>query len=304
MKTTPITTTDLESSVIAVPPLCRDAHMRVDAAENTRLIRHIESGGVFSLLYGGNANFYNIALSEYDEVLGMLAQAASKQTHVIPSVGPFYGMAMDQAEIIAKHRYPTAMLLPTVAVSSPKGVEQAVLRIAEKAGVPLVLYVKDPGYVTAREVKNLVQAGVISWIKYAVVRADPAEDALLREIVDSVDRSLVVGGIGEQPTLAHWHHFGLRTFTSGCVCVAPRRSQELLKALHAGDFTRAEEIRVQFQKLEDLRNDHGPIPVLHTAVAEAGVARTGPMLPLLTELAEDLRERIKQAALETLAWNA
>jgi dihydrodipicolinate synthase/N-acetylneuraminate lyase len=304
MKTAPITIKDLESSVIAVPPLCRDERLRVDASENARLIRHIEGGGVSTLLYGGNANFYNIALSEYDEVLGLLAQTAAGGTHVIPSVGPFYGTAMDQAEMIARHRYPTAMLLPTVAVSSPKGVEQAVLRIAEKAGVPLVLYVKDPGYVTAQEVKNLVNAGVISWIKYAVVRTDPAQDDLLQAIVDSVDRSLVVGGIGEQPAIAHWHHFGLRTFTSGCVCVAPRRSQELLHALHAGDFARAEEIRVRFQSLEDLRNDHGPIPVLHTAVAEAEIARTGPMLPLLTDLPDDLKKKIRQAAQETLAWNA
>lgn len=303
MKTAPLTTADLENSVIAVPPLCRDAELRVDAGENARLIRHIESGGVSILLYGGNANFYNISLAEYDGVLDVLSKAAGPNTCVIPSVGPFYGTAMDHAEVLSRHRFPTAMLLPTVAVSSPKGVEQAVLRISEKAGIPLVLYVKDPGYVTAKEVKNLVDAGVISWIKYAVVRTDPAEDDLLQSIVDVVDRSVVVGGIGEQPALAHWHHFGLRTFTSGCVCVAPSRSQELLRALHTGDFKRAEEIRVRFQSLEDLRNLHGPIPVLHTAVHEAGIAKTGPMMPLLCELPDELRGRIRDAALGTLAWN-
>jgi dihydrodipicolinate synthase/N-acetylneuraminate lyase len=304
MKTTPITTADLEGSVISVPPLCRDAALQVDAAENAKLIRHIESGGVSTLLYGGNANFYNIALGEYERVLTVLEEAAAANTWIVPSVGPFYGTAMDQAAVLARHRFPTAMLLPTLAVSSPKGVEDAVLRISEKAGIPIVLYVKDPGYVTAREVKNLVDAGVISWIKYAVVRADPAKDDLLQSIVDVVDRSIVVGGIGEQPALAHWHTFGLRTFTSGCVCVAPKRSQELLGALHTGDFVRAEAIRIAFQKLEDLRNSHGPIPVLHTAVAEAGIAHTGPMLPLLSELSPDLRSTIREAARHTLEWNA
>jgi dihydrodipicolinate synthase/N-acetylneuraminate lyase len=304
MKTTPITPADLEASVIAVPPLCRDAHLRVHPAENAKLIRHIEKGGVSTLLYGGNANFYNIALGEYEGVLSVLAEAAGTNTCVIPSVGPFYGTAMDQAAILSRHQFPTAMLLPTLAVSSPKGVEEAVLRISEKAGIPLVLYVKDPGYVTAREVSNLVKAGVISWIKYAVVRAKPEQDDLLQSIVDCVDRSIVVGGIGEQPTLAHWHHFGLRTFTSGCVCVAPRRSQELLQSLHAGNFTRAEEIRTGFCPLEDLRNSHGPIPVLHAAVAEAGVADTGPLLPLLSELSSELRGEISKAAAMTLAWNA
>jgi dihydrodipicolinate synthase/N-acetylneuraminate lyase len=211
---------------------------------------------------------------------------------------------MDQAAILAKRKFPTAMLLPTLAVSTPKGVESAVLKFVERAGIPAVLYIKDDGYVNLQVVVNLVKAGVISWIKYAVVRKDPSVDPLLRSIVDNVDPSIVVGGIGEQPTLAHWHGFGLRTFTSGCVCVAPRRSQELLGALHRGDFTAAESIRLRFEELENLRNAHGPIPVLHAAVAHAGVAQTGPMLPLLSELSDSLHAEIKAAATNTLHWNA
>jgi dihydrodipicolinate synthase/N-acetylneuraminate lyase len=303
MKTTPSSKADLEKSVIAVPPLCRDANLKGCAAENTKLIKHIEAGGVSTLLYGGNANFYNISLGEYDEVLSMLEHAAAADTWVIPSVGPFYGTAMDQAAILARHKFPTAMLLPTVAVSSPKGVEQAVRRFSEKAGIPVVLYIKDAGYVNLEVVKNLVNAGVISWIKYALVRPDPAEDPLLRSIVDSIDPSIVVGGIGEQPVLAHWHGFGLRTFTSGCVCVAPKRSQEMLTSLHAGNFARAEEIRQGFLPLEDLRNNHGPIPVLHTAVEEAGIAKTGPLLPLVSELNGELHSTIKAAATRILHWN-
>ena len=304
MKTSKITRNDLERSVIAVPPLCRDAGLRVDAVENKRLISHIESGGVSSLLYGGNANFYNIALSEYEETLDILEESAGANTWIIPSVGPFFGNAMDQASILAKRKFPTAMLLPTLAVSTPKGVETAILKFVEKAGIPAVLYIKDDGYVNLQVVVNLVNAGVISWIKYAVVRQDPSTDPLLRSIVDNVDPSIVVGGIGEQPTLAHWHGFGLKTFTSGCVCVAPRRSQELLHALHRGDFVTAESIRSGFERLENLRNSHGPIPVLHAAVSHAGVAQTGPMLPLLSELNDSLHSEIESAAKSTLEWNA
>ena len=304
MKTSKITKHDLERSVIAVPPLCRDAQLKVDATQNKLLIKHIESGGVSSLLYGGNANFYNISLAEYDETLNVLEAAAGAETWIIPSVGPFFGNAMDQAAILAKRKFPTAMLLPTMAVSSPTGVETAILKFVEKAGIPVVLYIKDDGYVNLQVVMNLVKAGVISWIKYAVVRPDTSADPLLRSIVDNVDPSIVVGGIGEQPTLVHWHGFGLRTFTSGCVCVAPRRSQELLSALHRGDFNTADSIRAGFEGLENLRNAHGPIPVLHSAVAHAGVAQTGPMLPLLSELSDALHHEIAAAAKSTLHWNA
>ena len=302
MKTT-FTTADLHASVIAVPPLCRDASLKTDAVENAKLIRHIERGGVSTLLYGGNANFYNIAPSEYAAVLDQLEAAAAPETWIVPGVGPYFGTMMDQAALLATRKFPTAMVLPTLAVSTPEGVRAAVMRFVEKAGIPAVLYVKDEKYVTVEVVKSLVAAGVISWIKYAVVRHNPAVDPLLRAIVDSVDPALVVSGIGEQPAITHWREFGVRAFTSGCVCVAPRRSQEMLAALRAGDFARAEEIRARFNSLEALRNAHGPIPVLHHAVDLAGLAATGPALPLMADLSEEVRDEISPVAAGLLGWN-
>jgi dihydrodipicolinate synthase/N-acetylneuraminate lyase len=195
------------------------------------------------------------------------------------------------------------MLLPTVAVSSPDGVHAAVLKIVEKLGKPIVLYIKDPGYVTLDVVKSLVGAGVISWIKYAVVRDDPANDDLLAGLVQTVDPALIVSGIGEQPAIVHWQKFGVKAYTSGCVCVAPRRSQEMLLALQSGDFALADSLRAHFNTLETLRNTHGPIPVLHHAVALAGIAATGPALPLVKNLGDDLLDEILPAAEGLLAWN-
>ena len=303
MKTT-ITTADLRASVIAVPPLCRDENLRSCPPENAKLLRHIEAGGVSTLLYGGNANFYNIALSEYEAVLDELEAAAAPDTLIVPSVGPYFGTAMDQAAILARKKFPTAMLLPTLAVSTPDGVRAAVLRIVEKLGRPIVLYIKDAVYVTLDVVKSLVDAGAISWIKYAVVRPDPAEDEWLAALVGTVDPALIVSGIGEQPAIAHWTKFGIRAFTSGCVCVAPRRSQEMLVALQAGDLAKAGAIREKFNLLELLRNAHGPIPVLHHAVAQAGIAETGPALPLMHDLDPAKVTRIAEAARLLRAWNA
>src|SRR5204863_7075315 len=92
-------------------------------------------------------------------------------------------------------------------------------------------------------------------------------------------------------------------FTAGCVCVAPNRSQEMLLALQAGDLKKAEAIRAKFTRLEDLRNSHGPIQVLHHAVKLAGIADTGPQIPLLTELDAAKLGAIEAAAKETLAWS-
>ena len=293
---------DLHASVIAVPPLCRDAGLEINAAENARLIRHIESGGVSTLLYGGNANFYNIALSEYEAVLDNLEDAAAEQTWVVPSVGPYYGMMLDQAAILARRRFPAAMVLPASAISTPAGVRRGIADFVERAGIPAVLYIKDDNYVTVETVKALLNDGAIAWIKYAVVRPDPANDPLLRALVDAVDPALIVSGMGEQPVMTQWQSFGLRAFTSGCVCIAPGRSQEMLEALREGDLARAAEIRKQFDLLEQVRNAYGPIAVLHHAVALAGVAHTGPSLPLLAELAPEVQNQIAAAACSLLKW--
>src|SRR5678815_1820360 len=132
---------DLTGSVIAVPPLCRNTLLEPDKAENAKVIRHIEAGGVSTLLYGGNANFYNISLSEYESVLDLLENAAGPRTWIVPSVGPYFGMMMDQAAVLARRKYPTAMILPASAITSPEGVRVAVLRFVEKAGIPAVLYI-------------------------------------------------------------------------------------------------------------------------------------------------------------------
>lgn len=297
MKTTPVTTADLRSSVIAVPPLCRNADLSLNRAENGRLIRHLHQGGIRTLLYGGNANLYNLALSEFDSLLGMLTELCPEEDlWVVPSVGPMYGTAMDQAAILRNHRFPTAMLLPTLFPSKPAGVATAVRHFVERSGMKAVLYIKDENYITPELAAGLVNDGLISWIKYAVVKPNPAEDAYLSKLITLVDPKYIVSGIGEQPAIVHLRDFGITGFTAGCVCIAPKLSMDLLRAIDAGDFAKAEAIREIFRPLEDLRNAHSPILVLHHAVALAGVADTGPVLPLLTELPAELLPAIEQVA--------
>src|ERR1700683_1397411 len=120
---TSLTSERLASSVLAVPPLCRNADLTLNEKENAKLIRYLEAGGISTLLYGGNANFYHIPLSEYDQVLSFLENSAAAQTLVIPSVGPMFGTMMDQVRIVRKHRFPTVMVLPVQGPTTSKGVE-------------------------------------------------------------------------------------------------------------------------------------------------------------------------------------
>lgn len=303
MKTTPVTFDDLAASVLAVPPLARQDDLSLHRDANRELVQYLERGGVTTLLYGGNANFYNVALSEYAAVLEMLIDVASDASWVIPSVGPAYGTMMDQATVLRDLNFPTAMVLPATAAATPEGVETGLRRFAERFGKPIVVYLKFEGYLTVEGVRRLVEDGVVSAIKYAVVRNDPSVDPYLSGLCDAIDRRYLVSGIGERPAIAHLRDFGLAGFTSGSVCVAPRASMRLLDALRRGAYEDAAEIRARFLPLEDLRDEINPIRVLHDAVTTAGIADMGPILPLTSNLRQADRDRVAPVAKELAAYD-
>ena len=303
MQTTPVTPEQLNSSVIAVPPLARDSDLKINSVENAQIIRHIESGGVSTLLYGGNANFYHIALSEYAAALEMLVSESAEDTLIVPSVGPAYGTMMDQATVLDDFDFPTVMVLPMQGLTTDAGVAAGFRKFVEAHGKPAVLYIKFEGYLESETVAQLVDEGLVSWIKYAIVRKDPANDNYLSRLVDLVDPRLIVSGIGEQPAITHLTQFKINGFTSGCVCVRPDLSQKMLQGLNSGDLETAEAIRGIFRPLEDLRNEINPIRVLHEAVSLAGIAETGPALPLLSQLDEADASRVGEAAKKLLKWS-
>lgn len=301
MDTKPISSARLASSVIAVPPLARDAKGIICAKENERIVRWLENGGVTTLLYGGNAVLYHIRLSEYANLLEILKKAAGPSTLIVPSVGPAYGTMMDQVPILREFDFPTVMVLPQKEIADANGIATGIRRFAEAYGKPIVLYLKHDRWLPPATVGALFRDGLLSWIKYAVVLDNPSVDPYLSEVLQQAPREIVVSGIGEQPAIIHMRDFGVISYTSGCVCVAPKLSTAMLNAIHAGDFAKAEQIRTQFCGLEDLRNGIQPIRVLHQAVASAGIASTGPMQPMLGELSAEQAARVGAASLELLA---
>lgn len=303
MRTGPVTPDLLRASVIAVPPLAREDDYSISVDENRKIIEHIEEGGVGTLLYGGNANLYHIRPDEYGCLLQIVAGAADEETLVIPAVGPAYGTMMAQALSLAESGFPTVMVLPMQGLTTSEGVVEGLSHFARAFGRPIVLYIKNPGYLEPEDAARLVEAGHVSFIKYAIVRDDPAEDPYLARLVEVVDPAIIVSGIGEQPAIIHREQFRLTGFTSGCVCVNPSLSQAMLEALNAGDLARAETIRSLFLPLEDLRNSINPVRVLHEAIELTGIAYSGPHLPLLSQLADTERTTVGEAARNLLQLN-
>jgi 4-hydroxy-tetrahydrodipicolinate synthase len=215
-------------------------------------------------------------------MLDQIIDAAPAQAWVAPSIGPDYGKARDQVALIRDRRFPTAMLLPSSGPLTPKGVANGVRRLTEAFGAPLILYLKSDDYLTIDELRRLMNESLVCGVKYAIPRENALADDYLRAIVESCGTDRIISGIGERPAIDHWRGFGIHSFTSGSVCIAPRLSLAMLAAMNAGRFEDAEQIREHFLALEQLRDEHSPIRVLHYAVAAAKIADTGPLTPLLS----------------------
>jgi dihydrodipicolinate synthase/N-acetylneuraminate lyase len=304
MKTTPVTPDDLRG-VFAVPPLCRKAGAGrpLDFAENDRLVRHMTSGGLTRLLYGGNAFLYHVTLAEYGELLDWLS---GLEGWAIPSVGPSFGRAIDQASLLRRHRFPAVMALPCGDPRDAAGLAAGMREIAASAGTSLILYLKSedgfgPDPMAGLDaVARLVDEGLCVAIKYAVVRKDPGVDPYLGALLERVDRQRVVSGIGERPAIVHMSRFGLPGFTTGSGCIAPSLTSALFEACVRRDWDAAEALRTLFLPLEDRRDAFGPARVLHAATELASLAKTGPIPPFVTALAEDQRAALEPVARELL----
>jgi dihydrodipicolinate synthase/N-acetylneuraminate lyase len=208
---------------------------------------------------------------------------------------------MDQAAVLRDFPFRTAMVLPHQGLNTPDGVATGLSHFAEAFGKPIVVYIKADGYLTPALTASLVRDGIVSWIKYAIVRPDPADDSFLTELLQHVDPGMVVSGMGEQPVIHHLRDRKLSGFTTGCGCVAPRLSAAMLEACRAGNWDEAERIRKVFEPLEDLRNEINPVRILHGAVTLCGIADTGSITPLLSPLPVPQRTLVEAAARELLA---
>ncbi|MXU65168.1 dihydrodipicolinate synthase family protein [Oceanomicrobium pacificus] len=296
MKTTPVTEDDIARSVWAVPPVSLEPDgTHLNGPENAKLAAHIEAGGVSTLLYGGNANIYAMTHGTYSDLLDAIPDWAGADTWAIPSAGPDFGKLRDQAAMLARTRFPAAMLLPMTGPSSPQGTEAAIRDFADRAGMAAILYLRSDQMLLPDQIGALVDDGTVVAVKYAVETGDFTRDPYLDRMLSVVPRPRVVSGIGEIAAVPHLRSFGLASFTAGAVCIAPRRAMAVLAALKDRAVARATALTGPIQPLEDLRNEHGAIAVIHDAVTLSGVADMGAMTPHLSHVPDHVKDQIAAA---------
>ena len=309
MKTGSVTLADLRG-LFSVPPLARSRNKQrsIDFDQNDLIIRHIASAGVWRFLYGGNALLYHLTLDEYRQLLEWLADLPDG-FWAIPSLGPSYGRAMDQALLLRKYGFPCAMMLPSSDPRDAAGLETGLREVTEAAQTPLVIYLKEetnfgPDLEAGLDViGQLVESGNCVAIKYAVVRTNPLHDTYLEGLLKRVDRHRVISGMGERPAVVHLRDWQLPGLTTGSGCLAPHLCNALYEACAQRHYPAAEALRSNVIPLEDLRDAWGPARVLHFAIELAGIANTGPLPPYLSELTEDQAEQVSRVARSLLHFD-
>ena len=222
---------------------------------------------------------------------------------MVPSAGPTYGLLIEQARIVRRHAFPTVMVLPQQGITTSVGVANGIREFVAAAGVPAIVYVKNDGYIEPEEIAALDKEGLVSAIKYAVVRKDTSNDPYLRKLTHTRRHRQD----HQRHRRAAGDHACARLRAGGLHERVRLRGAEALAgdagAVQRQDWAEAERIRGIFTPLEDLRNAINPIRVLHQAVESAGIAETGPLLPLLSNVGAEHVAAIAAAARALLAEN-
>lgn len=304
MKTSAVTPADLVRCPLALPPLARDHDGNIALPEQAKILAGLRSGGITSFLYGGCANFFNIGVSEYAATLDTLETLAKPDDWVIPTIGPDFGKALDQAAILRERAFPSAMLLPLTPVSQ-SGVATGLRRLSDVNRRPLMVFFKSPDYVRAVDLAALIKDGVLCGVEYGIGGStDTAEPFLAELLAKAGNADAIIDGAGERTIVTH-ARFGLVGYTSGSGVLAPHLSMALLAAVKRGDLAEAGSLREHFLEFEGLRLAHGQIPVLHDAVRLGGVANTGTIGPFFANVTDEgALKSITAAALKLRAANA
>jgi len=290
-----LTHADYASSVVAVPPIALNTDYSVNAGANEAIIKHIEAGGVDILLYGGNANLYHFGLDDYRSAMQAIMAVAAPTTHLITSIGPDFGKAMAQAPMARDLGFKNVMVLPTNFPADPAGVANGVRKLAGVLGDGLILYLKREHYADPDELAKLIAEGAVSFVKYAVEKPDASKDTYLDAVISAIGTDHLASGMGETPIHDHLGQRKLATYTSGAVCIAPAAASELLALYKTGRAEEAFKLSQPFLEFEKVRTELGGLQVLHDGLRLSGIADTGPLMPMVSNLSIEKLKPVKEA---------
>ncbi|MBR0671345.1 dihydrodipicolinate synthase family protein [Neoroseomonas soli] len=279
-------------SGILVTPF--DAHDGIAPARLAPIVERCVAAGVDALTVNGNTSeFYGLTIFEAERMQAEVPALIAGRARIIAGVGRSVTEAVrlaarakaDGADAVMVHQPPDPF-------ASPRGVADYVRRVAEAAGLPVVLYLRNAGIGHDAIAALCALPGVV-----AVKWANPDLMALARAIRAAPGIRFVCGLA--EPWAPPMTALGAQGFTSGLINLAPERSVAILAALRAGNMPRANALIAEMAPFEALRAEEqngANVSVVKAALAlagdDVGHARPPASWPLAPESLARLRDLV------------
>jgi 4-hydroxy-tetrahydrodipicolinate synthase len=268
-------------SGILVTPM--DAEDQVQPLKLRPIIARCAEAGVDALTVNGNTGeFYGLSFAEAERMQAEVPALVAGRAVVIAGAGRSVGEAValarraraDGADAIMVHQPPD----PFVA---PRGVVAYVNRIADAAGLPLVLYLRNDG-IGLPAIETLCRIPGVVGVKWATPNVMVLAEAMRR----AGPEVTFVCGLAE-PWAPPMAALGTQGFTSGLINLLPARSVAVRDALRRGDYAvaRAEIAAIAgFEALRSEEQNGANVAVVKAALGmigdDVGAARPPAAWPL------------------------
>lgn len=270
-----------EDEVVAISVTPFDDRGAVDVPARARIVRRLLDGGVRYITPTGNTSeYYSLTGEEADDCVRHAVAEGGGDVRVIAGIGGDPAGAVAAGErVVALGAFAVMIHSPSHPFVSSQGwIDYHAGIAARLAGVPVVLYIRDPA-VTPEMLARLVrEAGNVRAAKYAVADLPKVATMLTSE----------VGGLEWVCGLAEgWAPFfsllGARSFTSGLANIWPSISTRLADALGAGEH--AEAMRLwrairPFERLRELERGAFNVTLVKQALADKGLCAADVRAPI------------------------
>jgi len=227
-----------------------DGHDAIAPARLSPIIARCAAAGVDALTVNGNTSeFYGLSFAEAERMQAEVPGLVAGRARVIAGIGRSTVEAVrlaarakgDGADAVMVHQPPDPFV-------SPRGVVEYVRRVADAAGLSVVLYLRNAAIGEAAIAGLTAIPGVVA-VKWA-----STDLMALARAVRAAPEVLFVCGLAE-PWAPPMTALGAQGFTSGLINVAPERSVAILTALRAGEFARANALIAEIGAFEALRSE-------------------------------------------------
>ncbi len=263
--------------------------------------RALAAGVHMPVVNGNTGEFYALTTDEACTMAQEVIALVNGRAPVIAGVGRSIRDACRLAKASAAAGASALMIhQPPDPFVAPRGTVDYVKAIADAAGLPMMLYLRNDTIGTAA-IAGLCAVPGVKGVKWAT--PNPLK---LAEAIAACDKSIVwVGGLAEvwAPT---FYAVGARGFTSGLINLWPQRSVAIHAALEAGDYKMANALIAGMRVFEDIRatemngaNVTGVKAALAAIGNDCGPTRPPSAWPLPPALLEKMKRFLSENGLLT-----